>query len=325
MNFLIIRLSSLGDIILTQPVIAELQTRFPDCRITYVCKPEYASVVRLMAPDIEILSYREELSFFDSLRRRSFDVALDLHGKVASNLIMFSTKAAQRYTYQKRRQLRQAIVAHKTDLSIPSTVGLYYSALNNLFAKHISPILNPKIEAPQLSADTVLLPELQPDEKLIAIFPGAAHQTKIYPEYLWHQFFEIAEPNWRFVMLGSKKEAPIAARLQKALPDRIENRCGDYSFEQLAWLISKCDLTISPDSGPMHLAAALSVPQIAIFGSTHPRLGFAPMNPKARILCADLDCQPCTLHGRLSCPLGHYDCMKKISPQMIRDAIDGMM
>jgi len=320
MNFLIIRLSSLGDIILTQPLLTELEHLYPGCEISYVCKPEYTSIVSMMSPDIRVLAFREDAGFFRDIRKTHYDAVLDLHGKLASTLILLGARAKKRVRYDKQRRLRQAIVGHKTHASISSTVELYYSALNKLTGSEISPIRHPLLHAPQTILPVERQPKKDPGQPLIAIFPGAAHPTKMYPEYLWKSFFELAEPQWRFVMLGSKKETAIAERLRHCLPDRVENRCGEYSFEELAFVISSCDLVISPDSGPMHLAAALQVPQIAIFGSTHPRLGFAPLNPQAKILCADLDCQPCTLHGQLSCPLGHFNCMKQISPQLLKDS-----
>jgi heptosyltransferase-2 len=321
MNFLIIRLSSLGDIILTQPVVAELQDRYPGCGITYVCKPEYVALVRMMDPAIKILPFGETMSFFAQLRKDRYDAVLDLHGKLASTLILLGTKAKKRFRYDKQRSLRQAIVAHRSDQSINSTVQLYYSALDRLTGIAPDSFKPPQLRLPDISLTPERMPKGIPGKRLIGIFPGAAHLTKMYPEQQWREFFQIADADWSFVLLGSLKESRIADRLMTALPDRIENRCGSYSFEELALVMSQCDLIISADSGPMHLAAALNLPQIAIFGSTHPRLGFAPQNPKAIVLCADLPCQPCTLHGQDYCPLGHFECMKKISPGMLKDKV----
>jgi heptosyltransferase II len=74
------------------------------------------------------------------------------------------------------------------------------------------------------------------------------------------------------------------------------------------------DLVISNDSGPMHIAAALQKNQIALFGATHPILGFSPMNNNATVICKNISCQPCSLHGSERCPKGHFDCMNKIKP-----------
>lgn len=320
MNFLIIRLSSLGDVILTQPLVAELRDLYPGCGISYVCKPEYASLVGMMADDISVLPWSETAGFFKELRKLRFDAVFDLHGKLASTLILLSAKARRRIRYDKQRSLRQAIVAHKTSASISSTVELYYSALRKLTGKPFSSIRFPILDLPRADLHPDNLPLKSPQDKLIALFPGAAHPTKMYPERQWREFFSLAPGNWRFILLGSPKEASITERLRSANPKRIENRCGGYTFPELASLIDSCDLVISPDSGPMHLAAALRAPQIAIFGSTHPRLGFGPLNPYARVLCADLDCQPCTLHGQISCPLGHFDCMRRISPKLLFDS-----
>ena len=123
--------------------------------------------------------------------------------------------------------------------------------------------------------------------------------------------------NIHFLLLGSPSEAYLGKIISEALEHRCTDLIGKFSFAELLFVMSKCHLIISNDSGPMHLAAALSLPQIAIFGSTHPRLGFAPQNPLAIIHCADLKCQPCTLHGRTGCPQKHFDCMRSIHPDSI--------
>ncbi|NLO11194.1 MAG: glycosyltransferase family 9 protein [Candidatus Cloacimonetes bacterium] len=321
MKFLIIRLSSLGDIILTQPIVAELQARFPGCEISYVCKPQNEELVRLMAPDIRVIVFREEAAWFAQLRQTRYDAAFDLHGKLASSAILHAARAGKRFRYNKQRGLRKAIVNHKTDASITSTVDLYYSALAKYLGYKPSPLLLPTIQVPAMEDNPPPMPAVPNGKPLITIFPGALHHTKMLPEYLWKEFLKASDADWHFLILGSPKEDAIARRLQAALPERITNQCGKYSFEELAWVMAQSAVIISSDSGPMHLAAALRLPQIAIFGSTHPRLGFAPMNPNARIICKDLPCQPCTLHGRLYCPLGHFDCMRGITPRELIEAV----
>lgn len=94
---------------------------------------------------------------------------------------------------------------------------------------------------------------------------------------------------------------------------------------ELIRVIGACDLVLSNDSGPMHLAAALGKKQVALFGATHPRLGFSPMNDNAVVLCRDLDCQPCSLHGGHACPKGHFGCMTGIPAEKILGLIDQML
>lgn len=319
MNFLIIRLSSLGDIILTQAVVAALKRNYPNCQITFVCKEAFKGIVQMMG-SIEVLCWRENLGFFKELREQEYDAVIDLHGKLASHLISLSARARKKYRYHKQHKLRQQIVKHETDESISSTVDLYFSALTELLPEESwEP---PKLYPHLLQKDEVSLPEEWTGKKVIAIFAGAAHFTKTYPLAQYRDFLRLAKEDWRFIFLGSEAEKDLSEAIRGSFETVSINQCGAYDLASLASLLQKVDLVISSDSGPMHLAAALGCRQIAIFGSTHPRLGFAPLNPKAEVLCADLPCQPCTLHGRDSCPLGHWDCMTQVTPQMLFETVE---
>lgn len=320
MNFLIIRLSSLGDIILTQAVVAALRRNYPNCRITFACKEAFKGIVQMMGSNIEVLCWREKLSFFKDLREQEYDAVFDLHGKLASHLITLFAKARKKYRYHKQRKLREQIVKHETDEAISSTVDLYFSALTELLpdAGWEPPKLYPHL----LSSDEVSLPPEWEGKRVIAIFAGAAHFTKTYPLAQYRDLLCLAKEEWRFIFLGSEAEKELSEAIRGSFEAISINQCGAYDLVSLASLLQNVDLVISSDSGPMHLAAALGCRQIAIFGSTHPRLGFAPLNPKAEVLCADLPCQPCTLHGRESCPLEHWDCMTQISPQMLFEAVE---
>jgi heptosyltransferase-2 len=320
MHFLIIRLSSLGDIILTQAVVAVLRRNFPNCQITFVCKEAFQDIVQMMGSNIEVLCWRENLSFFKELREQQYDAVIDLHGKLASHLITLFAKASMKYRYHKQRKLRQQIVKHETEESISSTVDLYFSALTELLPGEGWE--QPKLYPHLLLKDEVALPAEWQGKKVIAIFAGAAHFTKTYPLAQYRDFLRLAKEDWRFIFLGSEAERELSEATRGSFEAISINKCGAFDLVSLASLLQKVDLVISSDSGPMHLAAALGCRQIAIFGSTHPRLGFAPLNPKAEVLCADLHCQPCTLHGWESCPLGHWDCMTQISPQMLFETVE---
>ncbi len=320
MRILIIRLSSLGDVILAQPVVSALQNRFPGAGITFCAKPAYAGLIRMMGQGIGILEYGKTLSWHLALRKRRFDLVLDLHGKLASWLIRMFSPATRKSVYDKQRGLRQRIVAGKSREAIASTTGLYFSALDKLGlggGNIAKPVLTPP---PRLRIGG--LPE--GTAPLTAIFPGAAHATKAWPVGQYREFLDLCGESRRFILLGSAADSRTAQRIAQGRRD-IANLCGKFDFEQLAGVLAQCDLVISGDSGPMHLAAALNRPQIAIFGGTHPRLGFAPQNDRAAVLCADLDCQPCSLHGLERCPQGHFNCMKLITPQQVFETAEKLL
>ena len=121
----------------------------------------------------------------------------------------------------------------------------------------------------------------------------------------------------RIVLIGTEQEKNLTAELASVSETEILNLGGRTTLIESAVIIKHSDLFISGDCGPMHIAAAFEVPQIAIFGATHPKLGFAPLNPNANVLSLNLDCSPCSLHGNNSCPKGHFKCMKDLSPEMV--------
>ncbi len=314
MKILIIRLSSLGDIVLTQPICTILSKHFPGCELSYVCKPEYHELVQLFDTPVRVMDYYKSLGFYARLRRENYDLVIDLHGKLASWLISFAAKAKRKVCYNKQRGLRQKIVHGDKQATIESTVSLYASALRKLD-------ITESWEYPVFRTPIKPEGERNSEKKRIAIFPGATHFTKCYPGESWIKVIN-SMPQHYFTLFGGK--ADLA--LNKAINSQTKGNCSDqtakHGFAELLQELSSHSLILSGDTGPMHLAATLGKPQIAIFGGTHPRLGFNPLNPQARIICLDLPCQPCSLHGRKQCPLGHFKCMNDISSDYIVKQID---
>jgi len=307
MKILILRLSSLGDIVLTQPIAAFLRARFPNAKIDFVVKAQYAPLVSLMACELRAIPYSKSRCFHHQIHKERYDLVIDLHGKLSSFLIRLFAAGKRSAVYQKKRSIRKKIIKGNPDLAISSTLDLYNSALQKLG-------FSARLEAPRLFP-TGSSPIPKSSAKRIVIFPGATYYTKRYPLSYYKELIEISPPDWEYIILGSAQEHEMGETL--ASDSRVINLCGQLSFDEILALLNTADWVISSDSGPMHLAAALERPQIAIFGSTHPRLGFAPQNPNAKIIAQDLPCQPCSLHGFESCPLGHFDCMMSIAPQTI--------
>lgn len=323
MKILIIRLSSLGDIVLTQSVTAIIKAQYPTCELHYITKAAFIDVVKAFGTCDRIISYEKKLSFHYHLRREPFDLVIDLQGKLSSRLISFFCRAEQKVGYNKQHLLRRMIVKKLSQSRIGSTVESYLSALakSDDFdpVKDIpSPVLIPQIPTPQSFIDIRLS---HTGKKIIALFPGAAHQTKMYPISKWINLIQSSPSHLHFILLGSPNEKYICNHIKEQVPSRCTDLCGSYPIAELISVIAACDLLLSNDSGPMHLAAALHIAQVAIFGSTHPRLGFAPMNDKAVVFVADLDCQPCSLHGLERCPRGHFNCMNQIEEASVLEAM----
>ncbi|MCB5251424.1 MAG: glycosyltransferase family 9 protein [Candidatus Cloacimonadaceae bacterium] len=316
MNILILRLSSLGDIVLTQPVCAWLRERYPEARIDYMVKEQYLELIPLMGCALNPLSYQKSLKAHRELKKENYDLVIDLHAKLSTWLIRNAAQGRKSAVYNKERSKRQKIVRGNRQLSICSTVILYKSALDKVFDQ--VNLQSPRLYPP---ADIALLALEAAPSKRILIFPGAKHNTKRYPSRYYKLLIDISPKPWQYIILGSPGEAALCAEIAKG--NQALNMAGKYSFTQILALMQSADWVLSSDSGPMHLAAALQRPQIAIFGATHPRLGFAPLNPNARILAADISCQPCSLHGSESCPQQHFKCMHSIKAEQILQIMQG--
>ena len=313
MKILIIRFSSIGDIILTEPISYVLQKKFPDAEIDYLTKKNYIPLIKSFR-EIENIYHKNCKEIF----RNKYDIILDLQSKLNSYLISFRLKALKKLHYNKKHLLRLLIVKKLTNSSIDTVLTLYFSPLKKLYIAYEKqkPVLIPK----KSKKVDELFDNLKNNRKLIAIFPGAKHNTKKYPKEYFVQFILINKNRYNFVLLGSIEEENLSNFISNKTGN-IHNLTGFFNLSELIYFISKVDIVISNDSGPMHIAAALSKPQIAIFGSTHPNLGFAPLNEKAIILQKNLPCRPCHIHGRKSCPLKHFRCMKDISPYELSKAV----
>lgn len=317
MKILIIRLSSLGDIVLTQSVCAWLRKRYPLAEIDFLAKSQYLELVSLMGCELKPIPYEKTLAAHLALKAKHYDLVLDLHNKAASWLIRLAAAGKKTLVYDKQRAKRKRIVAGDRSLGISSTLHLYRSALLKL-SKDV------QLEAPALQVPDIAVPlPMHPAHKNIMLFPGAAHYTKRYPLNSYKAVLQKSPAHYFYWLAGSAAERELCAELHLSLKERSCNVAGELSFGQILKAIEASAWVISSDSGPMHLAASLAKPQIAIFGATHPRLGFAPQNPHAKILINNLDCQPCSLHGGKSCPLGHFECMLGLSPDRILALLQG--
>jgi ADP-heptose:LPS heptosyltransferase len=159
----------------------------------------------------------------------------------------------------------------------------------------------------------------------VALLPGARHETKRWPEEHWLELHErlagAGHPSLCFSLESERRElSRLAARVER---EQSARWCTE-PLARMAALLSRCAVAVSNDSGLMHLAAGRGLRVVAMFGSTAPELGFAPAGPDHAVLCRHEPCQPCTLHGRSSCPRGHFRCMRELRPREILDRL-GML
>ncbi len=328
-KILIIRLGSLGDIILTSAPVINLKIHYPDSRITFLCKEKYRAVVEMIEGVDEIVTLPENISarayyrLILELDNHNFDIVIDLHGNFRSWLARKLITADQTVIYPKRRYRRLVAVKRKAIPSHwPHTVDLYNYGIGSLGVEGFCD--RPTLTIPDGPFEAEVKRFVDENEHFVVVAPGAAHPTKQWP---LESFAETARSIYRSQKMGvvwaitSADGEGVSPR--DSIPAESFLEVVDYPFAKLARLISVASLTIANDSGIAHMSSAVGTPVVAIFGPTHPALGFAPRGLYDTVIEVDESCRPCSLHGKKRCYRDRQYCFERIEPDaVVRQALD---
>jgi ADP-heptose:LPS heptosyltransferase len=156
----------------------------------------------------------------------------------------------------------------------------------------------------------------------VALCPGARHATKRWPEERWCALDErLAGAGLARIVLSTSAEQRESPALAARIAADPRARWFTEPLERVAAVLGSAGVAVTHDSGLMHLAAARGVSVVALFGSTSPVLGFAPVGEGHAVICRDLPCQPCTVHGLEACPKRHFRCMTTIESGEVWDRV----
>lgn len=323
-KILIIRLSSLGDIILTTPIVDAFHSHYPDSEIDFLTKSKFSQVLKDNPQINKIVKFNSQndsiIKLAKLIKVLQYDLIIDLHSNIRTSIIKLFNRGTETYTYNKQHLHRSLLTKkffRKKLQPISSTVKLYKSALQKIDVR--LPSSQPRFYLPENSKYIYMKFNFPQSDYTIVLAPGAAHQTKQYPAEKYVEIINKLDQDFSatFILVGDKKDKIVGKQIKESAGRSVIDVTGETSIKELGVIISYSDLFISGDTGPMHMAAGLSVPQIAIFGATHPMLGFAPINEDAVEVQKDLSCRPCSLHGSKKCPKKHMDCLQKIEPTQI--------
>jgi len=349
-KILIVRFSSLGDVILTTPVIGALKSQFPQSRIFFLTKAQYGDVLRADPRIFSLIEFdpmqkNKGFSGFmrlvSELRSQDFDLLVDLHANLRSFFVRHLTKSKIKLKYNKHR-LSRFLMVHLKFLKTKAiqTVDSYLEILKRI--KIYAPEKNPLIFSSQdnvESSDHFLLEQkVKKDDIVVGVHPGARWETKRWDEEKFAQVCQILIEghNCKILLLGDAEDDELVENISKGVHELVENiskgvpkprviQVLGLPTGRILSLIKRCDCLVTNDSGPMHIAQALQVPVVAIFGPTHPKLGFAPLGSKNVVLCANVKCSPCSLHGEKRCSKKSRFCMDLIEPKMVVEAVEKLL
>jgi ADP-heptose:LPS heptosyltransferase len=340
-KFLIIRFSSIGDIVLTTPVIRCLKQQFPDAEVHYVTKKSYQSLLENNPYIDKVFVLENGLNdLMKSLQSERYDFVIDLHNNLRTSIIKLRLKAPlaprrgrklQIFSLDKLNFLKWILVKFKKNL-MPNVhiVDRYMKTVETLGVKNDNKGLDYFIpEKDEMPLDW--LPEnFRNGYAVYAI--GGQHETKKLP---LNKMIELCQTiQLPLVLIGGKEDVEIGEKIvdpsaprggtfesksfEKVPPLGAEgatilNLCGKLNLNQSASLIKNAKVVYTHDTGMMHVAAALKKKVISIWGNTVPEFGMYPYQTDFEVIeNRDLNCRPCSKIGYKKCPLGHFKCMNEL-------------
>jgi ADP-heptose:LPS heptosyltransferase len=319
-KILIIRFSSIGDIVLTTPIVRCLKTQLQGVEIHFVTKQSFKTVLSENLYIDKLFAFQNDVSeLYDELASQNYDVLIDLHKNLRSWRLKQKLKVKS-YSFNKLNIQKFLTVNFKTRRVLPKKhiVERYFETIAPLGVKSDDKGLDYFIPANDEVNMTSLLPAA-PLKKFIALVVGGSYYTKKIPI---NKLIEICDTlALPLVLLGAKEDTPIAEHLQQQFPNII-NTCGNYSINQSASIIKQAEWVITPDTGLMHIAAAFHKKIISLWGNTVPDFGMDPYLPHAQnkmLEIKNLECRPCSKLGYHHCPKGHFKCMNDIDVSFLKE------
>ncbi|MDO5059034.1 MAG: lipopolysaccharide heptosyltransferase II [Neisseria sp.] len=328
-KILIISPSWIGDCVMTQPLLRRLKTLRPGCTIDVFAPKWSMAVYERMPETAEIienpfghgaLELKRRWQVGRELGKRDYTQVIVLPGSLKSALIAFAAGIKRRTGYVgESRYLLLNDIRKLDKTALPLMVDRYTALAYPSQAEFNGHSDNPEF---RISADSVAAAlakhGLNTEKPVIAFCPGAEYgPAKRWPAAHFAELARrFAEHGCQVWLFGSQKDFAIADEINRFSDGLCTNLCGKTNLSEAIDLLSCADTVVCNDSGLMHLAAALGRRVIALYGSSSAD-HTPPLSSKAQILSLNLECAPCF---KRECPLGHTDCLNKLTPEMVWQA-----
>ncbi len=319
-KILVIRLSSLGDVLLTTPVLRALKKKYIGSEIHFLVKQQFVDAVRFNPNISNLFIYNPDKihDLIRELKSANYNFVIDLQNNFRSRKITRSL-GIRTYRFSKPTFKKMLLVKLKINLlkDLKSIPERYAEAVDSLELDS---------KGLDLFYPDNIVSQIPEQEKYIGFCPGAQHFTKRWlPEYFIELGKLLKEIGFKIVVFGGSSDKSICEEISNGITGSL-NLQNYNDLLQTAVNMKKCKLIVSNDSGLMHTAAAVGVPLISILGSSIKEFGFSPFGVQNVILENNsLNCRPCSHIGRAECPKGHFKCMKELTPQLIFDQLQNFL
>jgi lipopolysaccharide heptosyltransferase II len=327
-NILAVRFSSIGDVLLTTPLLRAIRQRHRAARITVLTKQSYVPLLSHNPHVDRVIGWTREQrlsSLAAELRAERFTHQLDLHNSLRSRLLRALVPGAWG-TYPKHRMARAILIYTKRNRyrDHRPIAERYFSAARGLdvVPDGRPPELHLAPEAVGKAAGWLASAGLARERPMIAVAPGAAHATKRWPLAHWRRLLQrIGDAGFDAVIVGGPDDATLGATLASGAASRVKNAAGRFGLQETGAVLQRAAALISSDTGVMHMASGVGTPAVALFGPTVKAFGFFPYAARAEVVELALPCRPCSSKGGPRCPLGHHHCMIQIEPDTVYGAL----
>jgi ADP-heptose:LPS heptosyltransferase len=334
------RLSAMGDVAMTVPVLRAFVKQYPTVKITVISRPFFKPFFDGI-PNLDFFAFDEKekhkgflglLRLFTEVKELKIDAFADLHNVLRSKVVslLFALSGKKRATVDKGRDGKKELTREENKI---------FKQLPSMFERHTKvfhtlgfPLDLSKPEFPKKANLSEDILQIIGDQKqqLIGIAPFAQYDSKVYPLDLMQEVVAQLAQNKSYKILlfgGGKKEVDLLDELSKPF-DNVVNMAGKIKFQQELQLISNLDVMLSMDSGNAHIAAMLGVKVVTLWGATHPYAGFLPFNQSLEnALVSDRNQYPklpTSVYGNKKIE-GYQEAMRTISPERVVNKIEGLL
>ncbi len=328
-KILIIRLSSIGDIVLSTPLLRAVRNKFPEASIHFAVKKEFVQLLRYN-PHVDELIVVDSANMSTSLqqiRKENYDWVIDIHQSSRSYQLRSAAKNALITSYPKNRLKRSLLIRLKWNLykTIEPVYQRYFKAVEKFNitddGKGTEVFVS---DAEEKKINDILLPTHVNNRPLVAICPGAKFANKRWTK---EGFIEISQKLQQthgacIAILGGPGEEGLCEEIKASIGADAINLAGKLSLLESAVVLKRSKLVLVNDSGMLHLAQSQKTPVVAIFGPTVKEFGFFPLENKSTVIETTISCRPCTKMGLDKCPKGHHKCMVDISANQVYQATE---
>jgi len=331
-KILVVRLSSIGDIILTTPLLRSLRTTFPKARITFLIKKQYEELLNHSPYVDELITFEKSKGYAalrdikNYLKGQQVDVFIDIHKNWRSRYLKLFLNVRKTTGYPKMIFKRTLLIVFRINLyrKIIPVYQRYFESVRHLGIQydgkgttiHFPPEKEEEVRKMLSSAGYAF------DTPLVVICPSATYFNKRWkPEGFVETAKTLIRERSAFVVIhGGREDIPLCTRIASSIGNRAVSMAGLLSLSGSAALLGFSSVVIANDSGLLHLAQSQKKPVVGIYGATTRELGYFPIEANSTVIETDLPCRPCTHNGLDHCPKKHFRCMNDIPAERVIQA-----